>query len=1225
MLARTPLLSRSIKVAYKRRILSREIAMLIERRSSVLLFAISFATAAAYADTPTTFEFPGDSDKVFVVQREQLLDVAGEHFKRNELSQAIIALRSSIELQRKYFPNPPEEIPILERIADWQERQENYVGALATYRECLALNIKELGEQNHHAVDTRVAIALLEQVVALDPAAQSQIAEARKLMLDAKSLLEAGKHAAVIEKTSRALELCEPIVGHENWLAANCLDLLGQSQILLGQYKDAEPTIQKALAIRERVFGKQHPQTLSSVLNLATLYSNRHDFALAEPLLKQIIEHRTTIYGTQHRETVRAWGELATLHLNRADYQQAEPIFVNVLKNQRQLYSGGEHFEVARTMERLGAVYFNQRDLQRTEPLLRDAISMYRKLLGDNHPAITPPLDMLGRTLKSHGKYQEAEQVLTESLAVRTLAFGESHHDNSATLDNLADIYDDIGDISRAERCYRKSLTVAQQSVGERNMLTAFAAENLGDFYSDMGDYGRGETFLQQSVDISSELMGPEHRQTMLGLVKLADAKARSKPDEAKQIYLRALELQQKQLGPTHPELGLTHFSLGLFYLRARDLDEAETHFQQSLTIIRKAYGPTDHETLFVQCQLAELAFRRRNFEQAHLLATEVLQECERQSFADRTLYSQALAMTGIAQFGRGNSVDAEQQLRQALEIKRNRLDVMAKAQTERQQLIGSFDSRSVFDLYLAAAQDAQTPLEQVYEQVLLQKGRSMVRYLQNRATREIQASPLADELQQVSTRLANLTLSVPDASEREPWLKELEQLRERREVIETELSNQQRAGQQTKGIASIDVQTLRNLLPVGTALVDIIEYRQTKPYTEDVPESERFTARYAAFIVRSDRPVVRVELQESETIDTAVEKWRRTRGFKSKKSQADPAAVLRELVWQPLEPHLTECGTILVSSDSGLTRMPFAAIPGKTPGSYLIEEFAIGSVSVPQLLPTILKPASPNSDDHTAASLLAVGDIDFDASESPTPQTDGLLAELTERGGGELATFTALKGSGPEVRSIHDRFKQSFQDAKSLLLGQRTATESTFRHEAPHHRWLHIATHGFFSPPSFRSAVAVQDEWRGKRDDYFWGYVSGLALAGANVPSSKSADNGILTAIEVADLDLRNVEVVVLSGCETGLGQTSSGEGTFGTQRAFEMAGVKTFVGSLWNVPDETTRELMERFYENLWDKKLPKLEALRQAQLAILRGDGTTPKAPHYWAAFFLSGDWQ
>jgi CHAT domain-containing protein len=167
------------------------------------------------------------------------------------------------------------------------------------------------------------------------------------------------------------------------------------------------------------------------------------------------------------------------------------------------------------------------------------------------------------------------------------------------------------------------------------------------------------------------------------------------------------------------------------------------------------------------------------------------------------------------------------------------------------------------------------------------------------------------------------------------------------------------------------------------------------------------------------------------------------------------------------------------------------------------------------------------------------------------------------------------------------------------------------------------------------------------------------VVLAGANQPVSAQVDDGILTALEVAELDLAGVEVVTLSACETGLGQTAGGEGLLGLQRAFQVSGARTVVASLWKVPDHATVLLMQRFYDNLWRKKMTRLQALREAQLWMLHEASKQPELvrglaeearrsrqedsrgidfaeeqipeegkplpPYYWAAFVLAGDWR
>ena len=234
----------------------------------------------------------------------------------------------------------------------------------------------------------------------------------------------------------------------------------------------------------------------------------------------------------------------------------------------------------------------------------------------------------------------------------------------------------------------------------------------------------------------------------------------------------------------------------------------------------------------------------------------------------------------------------------------------------------------------------------------------------------------------------------------------------------------------------------------------------------------------------------------------------------------------------------------------------------------------------------------------------------------------------------------------------------------------QSQASKSSFLAAASQHRYLHLATHGFFvqdeplapvlSANSDGSRLGEMLRWpeAGKMHPAL---LAGLALAGANragkprTTSDPDAEDGILTAEEIGAVNLDGVQLVVLSACETGLGESAAGEGLLGLQRAFQIAGARTVVASLWKVPDEETKALMTTCYSNIWQGKLSTLESLRQAQLAMLRNDdhqagrwrapdfsqtvalpasstAEKPEAvrrrrlsPAYWAAFVLSGDWR
>ncbi len=430
------------------------------------------------------------------------------------------------------------------------------------------------------------------------------------------------------------------------------------------------------------------------------------------------------------------------------------------------------------------------------------------------------------------------------------------------------------------------------------------------------------------------------------------------------------------------------------------------------------------------------------------------------------------------------------------------------------------------------------------------------------------------------------------------------------------------------------------------------------------------------AFVLRRGQAPVLVPLGASQPIDQAVLAWRQAMAAGTPEPLQAAALELSRRVWEPLKPHLEGAATVLVAPDGTLMQFPLAALPGHRPGTYLIEDLAIGYVSSAHRLvemfaaPTEGKPKSPAGN---SADLLAVGGIDYQAepgSAAPTEAapTPGVLLAESQRAG-----FKALAGTEPEVRHIAQLFDAAFPRQHPLVLTGAAPTEAAVKQQLGRHwRHLHLATHGFFESPARVATLRA-----GLKSDGFGiaGAVgseesaslalapllhSGVALAGAARKTEDAGpgaqgslpdrEDGILTAEEVQSLDLRGTDLVVLSACETGLGTLEYGQGVQGLQRAFQAAGARAVVASLWRVDDAATTVLMEQFYTNLWSKKLPKLEALRQAQLTILNnpgmvakqrgidekavtlpdrgrvappGDHATRSDPALWAAFVLSGD--
>ncbi len=225
---------------------------------------------------------------------------------------------------------------------------------------------------------------------------------------------------------------------------------------------------------------------------------------------------------------------------------------------------------------------------------------------------------------------------------------------------------------------------------------------------------------------------------------------------------------------------------------------------------------------------------------------------------------------------------------------------------------------------------------------------------------------------------------------------------------------------------------------------------------------------------------------------------------------------------------------------------------------------------------------------------------------------------------------FGPLPGSRAEVDVVARTFREDTDGGSLRQLEGAGASESAFRKLVPGSRYVHLATHGFFAgsgtgsvraEPVRRSALGIGIGTQRGASGSHPGLFSGIVLAGANVRRGARGDDGLVTAIEMATLDMSGVELLTLSACETGLGAAASGEGLLGLQRAAQISGAHSVLASLWKVQDQAASDWMGRFYTNLWQHGMSRLDALRQVQLTRIR----QRDHPRHWGAWVLSGDWR
>jgi CHAT domain-containing protein len=464
-----------------------------------------------------------------------------------------------------------------------------------------------------------------------------------------------------------------------------------------------------------------------------------------------------------------------------------------------------------------------------------------------------------------------------------------------------------------------------------------------------------------------------------------------------------------------------------------------------------------------------------------------------------------------------------------------------------------------------------------------------------------------------------------------------LEKLTQEQERLQAQLSKLSTEARATFKAGPPTPQELSKALPEGAVLVDYIFHRRCT--VKEKGGKHIWGTQLVAFVSRRGKPTVRIGLGSYEKAAKAVDQW--LRSLKSGRPDKPFGPEVKKLIWSPLEKHLKGANVVLVSPDGALASVPFAALPGRKEETYLIEDVALAIVPVPQLLPEMLRPVDKSK--RLKPSLLVVGDVDYDRA--------GAVARADKAGGrgaplGVRRDWGKLPATFAEAAAVSKSFTGLFEGGTVTDLGKGNATKSRVREALVKVRYAHLATHGFFAHEDIKSALSGE-----KKADAFFGregvigwhplLLSGIVLAGANREPKAGEEDGILTALEVSEMELPKLELVVLSACETGLGKSAGGEGLLGLQRAFQVAGARTVIASLWQVDDRATQALMSEFYRVAWDTDtiVSRAEALRRAQLSILKEGkrrglgkkdeklpkGETRLPPLYWAAFVLSGDWR
>jgi CHAT domain-containing protein/Tfp pilus assembly protein PilF len=766
------------------------------------------------------------------------------------------------------------------------------------------------------------------------------------------------------------------------------------------------------------------------------------------------------------------------------------------------------------------------------------------------------------------GNYEKALLLCERASAIREKALGPEHPDTAQGLNNCAHIFSEIGAYEKALPLYERALAINEKALGAEHPKTATSLNNLAQVYIAMGDYSKSILLHRRALVITEKALGPDHPDVAGSLNNLAIVySATGDCAKALPLHKRALGIQEKTYGNENLMAAASRNNIANLYQNMGDYIEALPLHERALAIQEKALGPEHRDVALSLNNIAVLYSSMGDYAKALPLLERALAIRGKALGAEHPDVAQSLGNLAALHYKAGNLPEARAYAERHITAKQRELQTIL-AQDEDTRLAWQSVNQS-FWLACLLEPDAIADL------VLRMKGVVLDSLVEDRSI-ALAAQSISEgaeslkKIAQLQARLSKLAFETGQEEEVACLKGEISQLQ--RDMAAKYLGrNLQRAS------ATITQADITAKLCEGSTLIDLLQFHDPKLKGEDAQC-------LGAIIITTNNKLEFVRIDGATAIRQSIESLRRGIANGDVACVKEETNLLSEKLWRPIAQKIPE-GTnqLLISPDGDLNFLSFAALLGEN-GKFLAESYDISYMGNAR---DLLRESNPNPPNH----IRIFGNPIFDRSAEPVEENRLAFRNMEVDVFGQIQ-LPPLPGTEKECTEIQKIAANSGWDLETFT--RERADEKTIR-QTSKPGILHLATHGFYlnsyTPPiaSTRgmSVIGVETSTTNKKGvDPM--RASGIAFTGAQSTLRSWAErkapgpdnDGILTAEEVACLDLEGTWLVSLSACETGVGEARSGEGVLGLRRSFMMAGAENLLMTLWLVSDQTTPEIMADFY---------------------------------------------
>jgi len=980
-------------------------------------------------------------------------------------------------------------------------------------------------------------------------------------------LFNQGQYAQALDVETKALAVAQKTLEPQSLVTAGCWEGLGNIYRELGDFTNSEASFKKALEIQEAVHGLNHSQTANVLDELGLLYAIMGWYSEAGPLLQQAQSINETTSGPGSAAVAKSLTSLGTYYAAIGDFSKAEDCDNQTLQIDQAL-EGTNGLDTAMALTALGDLEMIMGDFSKSEPLLQQVLAIDQKNYGPNHPEVGGVLNSLGTLYYREGDFAKAETYFKRAEQIAESSYGPNNPATASTLGSLAVLYMNMGDDEKAAPLIDRTLTIDVKSFGTNAPAIAGILGQIAGIYDRKGNFAAALKLDERMLKIDENSFGPETPSTAVVLLDLSMVYYLKGDYSKAETYAgEAIAIQKKTLSPNHPDLASGLSDLSNIYARKGEPDKAVELKEKAVAIDEEVFGPANPST------------------------------------------GGALADLGADYIDLQKTNEAVQCAQKAEQARLAMLNNILSFASEQQRL----NFQSQIDPYMLFATLNDAP--DLAQAVLRHKGVVLDSLLEDEVTARTSSDPdyksLIDQLEPARCRLTQLTMLPPkDFSFRTLTnrFNEYEKLSGQVDDLESTLARDVAGFGQARRALTVTVAQVQQAIPSQAVLIEYIDYNQYLGRAK----SEK---RYGAVIFSGNADPKWVCLGAATDIEKNIIDYQVAVRINQEGKLSKALRKLYSQVWKPLEPLFPEGTKIaIVSPDGPLNFVSFATLLAGD-DHFLAEKYSFRYVASGRDL--LRQPVTPLNRDMVifAAPDYFIGGMvnwlsSFQLDPLPYTQTDAVnLGNQAKQWGWNVGIFTGEYATEQRVRALQSPWILQFSTHGMVL-------PALIKGPPEKYSLLGFPLDSGSSPhvilrnPMSRSCIALAgaqvtlDAWqRGK------------------VPPTEN--DGVLTAEEVGELDLRGTWLVVLSACDTGVGQLWSGEGVMGLRRGFVQAGAQNLLMTLWPIYTDSTGEILNDFYVKLHDDNNPP-EALAEVQkdwLVKLRAKNGLLSAVVLAGAFIIS----